>query len=87
MAWFLKEGSEQVSRQEKDVSGRWGKICFLETVRRPRLNRAGVACCDVMEVRLSKFKTILQKTLQARKSNKLDLVGDRELLELPHQDE
>ena len=95
MVWFLKEGSEQVSRQEEDVSGRWEKVCFLETVKRQRLNRAGVACSGVMEVRLSKFRTILQKTLQARKGSvlilrkgsNLELVGNREPLELPGQAE
>lgn len=87
MAWFFKEGSEQVSKQEEDVSGRWEKMCFLKTVRRPRVNRAGVACCGVMDMRLSKFRTTLQKTLQKRKGSKLELVGNREPLELSDQDE
>ena len=87
LAWFLKERSEQGSRQEEDVSGRWEKVCLLKTVRRPRLNKAGVACCGIMEIRLSKFRTILQKALQTKKGSKLDLAGNREPLELPNQNE
>lgn len=39
MAWFLKEGTELVRRQEEAVCGRWKKVCFQETVRRPRLKQ------------------------------------------------
>lgn len=58
---------------------RWEKVCFLETVRRPRPNRAGVACRGITETRPSKFKTVLQKILPARKGSKFDL-GRKESL-------
>lgn len=60
-------------------------MCFWGTARRPRLKQ-GLPAVKSWEIMLNKFRAGLWKTSQARKGGTLDLVGNKERLELPEQD-
>lgn len=60
-----------------------GKKCFQETEETK--TEAKVMAVESWEMRLNKFRAREGKMLQARKGSMLDLVGNREPLELIHQ--